>query len=76
MQNICCSEICFRVTLWQVDAKGIDAIVSRYLRSSLVSISIDLWIIVIGPRDHADLFGYVHKQLLPVMIFHFANDHG
>lgn len=59
--------MCFRVTLRQVDAEDIGAIVlarcSRYL-DPLASISIDLWIIVIGRRDPAtgaDLLGYVRR---------------
>lgn len=52
--NVCiyiAREICSRVlfTLWQVDAEDIGAIVPRYL----ASISIDLWIIVIDPRDYS-----------------------
>jgi len=32
----------------------------------LASISIDLWTIVIGPRDHVDLLGYVCTRDLPL----------
>lgn len=74
MRDVSYGEIGFRVTLRQVDAEGIAAIVRRALdiRDPPASISIDLWIIVIGPRDFGGQCRFIRLRVVVTVIFRFA----